>query len=122
MPCAHSWAWGFFAPQFGGVLNFQQPPALGAVHQGDEISSPTPHPAAPLRPSGAGWYLYPPAALGAFVGALGWEAMGLGIYHRYLFLLSGEEVHKSQTLRKIIFDLLMQIGRASCRERVFINV
>ena len=43
--------------------------------QGDDkgvsqITTPTPPPAAPLRPPGAGWYLYPPAEMGAIVGPL----------------------------------------------------
>ena len=48
--------------------------------QGDDkgvsqITTPTPPPAAPLRPPGAGWYLYPPAEMEAFVGPL-WAAGG----------------------------------------------
>lgn len=35
---------------------------------GRKSRPPTPHPAAPLRPSGAGWYLYSPAELEAIVG------------------------------------------------------
>ena len=45
---------GFFAPQFGGLLDFQQTSDLGAVHQGDEISSSYSPSCGPSAPSGAG--------------------------------------------------------------------
>ena len=62
----------FSRPQIcAGLLKFQETSDLGAVHQGAVISAPpTPPPAAPQCPPGAGWYLYPPAALGAIGGAL----------------------------------------------------
>ena len=59
---------GLFAPQFGGVLDFQQTSDLGAVHQGDEISSSYSPSCGPSSPSGAGVVSVPSCGAGGGLG------------------------------------------------------